>query len=272
MDYIVLSSKHKVPQIGFGTWEITPDLLAEETVLIALKTGYRLIDTAKIYGNERGIGEAIRKSKIDRGTLFITTKVWNDDQGFERTLKACRKSLDGLGLAYLDLYLIHWPATSKWHESWQALEELHNQGLIRAAGVSNFTIRHLEELRAFSQFQPVVNQVEFHPFIYDQQKRLLDYCIRHHILIEAYSPLHRISREHHTVINDIGTRYQKSPQQIIIRWCIQHGTLPLIRSVNPNHIRSNFDVFQFSLDDKDMESLDSLSDGERVTWDPNDMR
>lgn len=271
MDYVTLNTRRRLPSIGFGTWEITPEPTAQRAVLAALKIGYRVIDTARIYGNERGVGAALRDSGIAREDIFITTKLWNDDQGYDRTLKACDRSLKSLGLEYLDLYLIHWPATRKRQESWRALEELYRGGRIKAAGVSNFTTRHLQELLKQSDFKPAVNQVEFHPFIYEQQKDLITYCQKQNILIEAYSPLNRISHEQHEPILQLAAEYGKTTQQIVLRWCIQHKTLPLVRSVNRNHLKSNFAIFDFVLSKADMELLDSLSDGRRVTWDPCNM-
>jgi len=267
----VLNTGNKVPPIGFGTWEITSDSAVKEAVLAALEAGYRVIDTARLYGNERGIGEAIRESGLPRKDLFITTKLWNDDQGYDRTLKACQTSLSKLGLDYLDLYLIHWPATSKRHDSWRAFEKLYQDGQIKAAGVANYTVEHLEDLATRSELTPAVNQVEFHPFIYEQQRALLDYCREQGILIEAYSPLQRIARTASKPISVVAGRLSKSPQQVTLRWCIQHGTLPLPRSTSSDHIRDNYQIFDFKLSDSDMQTLDSLSDGERVTWDPAGM-
>jgi diketogulonate reductase-like aldo/keto reductase len=271
MQTFKLNTGREVPAIGFGTWEIKPDSTAKEAVATALEVGYRVIDTAKIYGNERGVGEAIRESGIPREDLFVTTKLWNEDQGYERTLRACEESLERLGLEYLDLYLIHWPATSRRHDSWQAFETLYGDGVIKAAGVSNYTVDHLKELQERSSFRPSVNQVEFHPFIYEQQMVLLDYCKEQNILIEAYSPLSRISKDGHEEVSSIAVRLGKTPQQLALRWCIQHGTLPLPRSTNREHIRSNLEVFDFELSEEDMQTINSLSDGERVTWDPAGM-
>jgi diketogulonate reductase-like aldo/keto reductase len=266
-----LKTGASIPPIGFGTWEITPESNAKTAVAAALEAGYRLIDTAKIYGNEKGVGEAIRESGIDRSELFITTKLWNDDQGYDRTLQACHTSLEKLGLDYLDLYLIHWPATSRRHESWRALEELQTQGAIKAAGVSNYTIEHLDQLRERSSFLPAVNQVEFHPFIHEQQRALLEYCQQYNILVEAYSPLSRLISSGNAEVDTIAKRLKRTPQQIVLRWCVQHGTVPLPRSTNPDHIRSNFDIFDFPLTDSDIAVLNGLSDGGRVTWDPAGM-
>lgn len=268
---LTLNTGQRVPAIGFGTWEITPDSAAKQAVLNALQAGYRVIDTAKIYGNEKGVGEAIKESGIPREDLFITTKLWNDDQGYDRTLRACEMSLECLGLDYLDLYLIHWPASTKRHDSWKAFEKLYQDGTIKAAGVSNYTVAHLQEVAERSELVPAVDQVEFHPFIYEQQRGLLQYCAEQGITVEAYSPLSRLSRQAHDEIADLAQKLGKSPQQVVLRWCVQHGTLPLPRSTNVEHTKDNLAVFDFKLSDADMETLDSLSDGERVTWDPAGM-
>ena len=240
-------------------------------VLAALKAGYRHIDTARIYGNEKGVGEAIRESGIARKDLFVTTKLWNEDQGYDRTLKACRTSLDKLGLDYLDLYLIHWPATSKRHDSWRAMEKLCEDGTIKAAGVSNYTIDHLKDLQSRSSLKPATNQVEFHPFIYEQQQALLDYCREQDIQVEAYSPISRLSSGPSQPIIDIAERIGKSPQQVTLRWCLQQKTVPLARSTSADHVKDNLDVFDFELNKDDMLVINGLSDGERVTWDPTGM-
>lgn len=265
-----LSNGPVMPAIGFGTWEIDR-LKTVAAVTSALEAGYRLIDTAKIYGNEREVGEAVRQSNIPREELFVTTKLWNDDQGYDDTRQAFETSLEKLGLDYLDLYLIHWPATSRRSDSWRAMSELCDEGRIKAIGVSNFTVRHLEELKSDSVPVPVVNQVEFHPFIYEQQKEILEYCRQHDILIEAYSPLSRATKQPEAAIDRIAEAAGKTPSQVILRWCVQHGTVPLPRSTNPEHIKENFDIFDFELSDDDMAALNGLSDGQRVTWDPEDM-
>lgn len=263
-----LSNGQVMPAIGFGTSELTSTNL-KQALKTAIEVGYRLVDTAKIYNNEISVGEVIRKSELNRQKFFITSKLWNDDQGYDSAFAACAASLERLGLDYLDLYLIHWPITTRRNESWRALVELQKQGMAKAIGVSNFTIQHLKELMATSSVVPCVNQIEFHPFIYDDQKELLEFCKQHNIGIEAYSPLSRLSRRTVAVIQNIATRIGKTPSQVVLRWCIQHGTVPLPRSQNPEHIKMNFEVFDFELDDNAMESLNSISDGVRVTWDPS---
>lgn len=265
-----LSNGQKIPAIGFGTWEIKPSD-AFDAVNNAIATGYRLIDTAKIYGNEKEVGEAVQFSDVPRDELFVTTKLWNEDQGYDSTREAFETSMEKLGLDYLDLYLIHWPATARRADSWRAMRDMNDEGLVKAIGVSNFTVRHLEELKSDSLPVPHVNQVEFHPFIYEQQKELLDYCREHNILIEAYSPLSRAVKLDNEVIKRIADTTGKTISQVILRWCVQHGTVPLPRSTNPEHIQENLDIFDFELSDDDMSALNSLSDGHRVTWDPEEM-
>jgi diketogulonate reductase-like aldo/keto reductase len=260
-----------IPAIGFGTWKIPPAETAA-SVAQALKTGYRLIDTAKIYGNEEEVGQAIRESAVARKDIFVTTKLWNEDQGYETTRQALETSLQKLGLDYLDLYLIHWPATSRRHDSWRAMVDACNEGLVKAIGVSNFTIRHLDELQRESDTLPMVNQIEFHPFLYDQQKHLLNYCYDHHIQVEAYSPLSRGVKKDNPVVTQVAEAHGVSTAQVLLRWCLQHGTVVLPRSANPEHIAENFDVFSFELSPEEMLALNSLSDGSRVTWDPEEMQ
>ena len=267
-----LATGRGMPAVGFGTWELAPGPPAQRAVTAAIRSGYRLVDTARIYGNEADVGVAVRSSGVDRDKLCIATKVWNDDQGYESTLAACEASLRRLDMAYVDLYLIHWPATSRRGESWRALVELQRQGKTRDIGVCNYTVRHLEELLAGSAVRPAVNQVEFHPFIYAQQRELLAFCLDNGILVQAYSPLSRIAREMPTPIAQVARRSGRSPEQVVLRWCLQHGTVPLPRSGNPMHIAANLDIFDFSLDGAAMDALDHLSDGGRVTWDPAEMR
>lgn len=268
---IKLTSGYKIPKIGFGTWQIPDGEETKRAVSQALEVGYRLIDTARMYGNEQSVGGALRASGLPREELFITTKLWNDDQGYDSALKAFDASLKRLGLDYVDLYLIHWPATDMRSESWRALCEIKKQGGARSIGVSNYTIRHLEQLLNESEDIPAVNQVEFHPFIYRDQKDLLAFCAKHKILVEAYSPLSHARSIHHHRIMELADKYRKSPAQIMLRWAIQHGTVPIPKSSHPGRIAENIDVFDFELSDHDVQYLDKLSRSSRVTWDPTDL-
>jgi diketogulonate reductase-like aldo/keto reductase len=270
MNNFALNTGATAPAIGFGTWQIQPEQ-TKEMVLTALEAGYRLIDTARIYGNEAEVGQAVRESGLPREEIFVTTKLWNEDQGYDKALAACERSLEKLGLDYLDLYLIHWPATSRRHEAWRAFEKLQDDGLIKAAGVSNYTVNHLQQLLERSDRVPAVNQIEFHPYIYEEQRTVLDFCHEKNIVVEAYSPLRRFGSDTPREIEQVAERLNVSPQQVILRWCFQQQTLALPRSTNPDHIRSNFDIFSFELTEDDINSINKLTDGERVTWDPEGM-
>jgi diketogulonate reductase-like aldo/keto reductase len=266
-----LNSGGEIPALGFGTWQLSPDE-AYESVINAIKSGYRLIDTAKIYRNEEAVGQAIKDSNIARQDIFVTTKLWNSNQGYESTLKAFDDSLAKLGLDYLDLYLIHWPGEGKdkRHQSWRALCELKESGRIKHIGVSNFTITHLEQLLAFSNITPAVNQIEFHPFIYKEQKELLDFCHNKGIVFEAYSPLAQ-GHLNDDILTLIAKKQGKSSSQVMLRWAVQKGTIPLPRSRNPSHIKENFEIFDFELSDKEMSHIDDLSNDDRQSWDPTNI-
>lgn len=264
----MLNTGAMMPPIGFGTWKILLNRHTKKAVLEALAAGYRLIDTARIYGNEKGVGAAVRESGLARKDIFVTTKLWNDDQGYDRALKAFDASMQKLGLDYVDLYLIHWPVSGKRHDSWKALRHIHQGGRAHSIGVSNFTIKHLEELMATSDVVPAVNQIEFHPFLYEEQQSLLEFCNRHKIVVEAYSPLAHGKRLHNRVIGDIAKKLGKTNAQIMLRWCIQKGTVPLPKSTTPKHIRQNIDIFDFELSEADVQTIDGLSDGTRTCWDP----
>lgn len=264
----MLNTNARIPAVGFGCWRITPDSAAKAAVKAALEIGYRHVDTAKIYGNEIGVGQGITAAATARDDLFVTTKLWNDDQAYDTAIGAIDESLGKLGLDYVDLYLIHWPQTESRAEAWRALQEIDKSGKAKAIGVSNYTIRHLEELLADSDVVPAVNQVEFHPYIYEQQKQLLEFCKAHGILIEAYSPLSRHSKEVDPRIVKVAEQVGRTPSEVILRWCFQHGTVPLPRSTNPEHIRENFQLFDFELDATAMSALNGMSDGRRVTSDP----
>jgi diketogulonate reductase-like aldo/keto reductase len=271
LPHFELNSGGNIPAIGFGTWQLSPDD-AERSVAEALKAGYRLIDTAKIYRNEATVGKAINQSGLPRADIFLTTKLWNSDQGYNSALTAFSESLKKLGQEYIDLYLIHWPGegSERRLESWRALEEIQKTGQVRAIGVSNFTIRHLEELLEHSSVVPAVNQIEFHPFIYEQQRELLEYCQKHGIVFEAYSPLAQ-GHLSDDILVSIGNKYQKSASQVMLRWAIQKGTVPLPRSRNSQHIRQNLEVFDFELSDEDISAIDNLSRGDRQSWDPTNL-
>jgi len=257
-----------MPVLGLGVYQIPSGRATEEAVKSALKVGYRHIDTASLYGNEESVGRAVRNSGVPRESVFVTTKLWNSDHGYEAAIRACESSLRRLGLGYIDLYLIHWPVPERRSESWRALTELQRRGLCRAIGVSNYTVRHLEELLDGSDVAPDVNQVEFNPFLY--QKELLRFCDGHDIQLEAYSPLTRGYRFRHPTVVEVARHYSKSPAQVMIRWSLQHGLVVIPKSSRPERILENSEVFDFEINSDDMVKLDSLGESLRTDWDPTD--
>jgi len=266
---VTLADGTKMPVLGLGVWRAASGKETQRAVATALDLGYRLVDTAKLYGNERDVGQAVRASTIPRDDVFITTKLWNTDHGYEAALRAFEQSGRELGLDSIDLYLIHWPVPGLREESWNALLRLKEKGLARSIGVSNYTIRHLEELLSSSPIPPSVNQVEFHPFLY--QADLLAFCQGHGIKLEAYSPLTRGHRLDHPVIQAVAAEYQQTPAQILIRWGLQHGLVVIPKSVRPERIRENAQVFDFELSRSDMARLDALNERSHVAWDPDDL-
>jgi methylglyoxal/glyoxal reductase len=263
---VKLNNNVRMPILGLGVYQTPPGRVTQNAVKFALSAGYRHLDTARIYGNEADVGEAARKSAVPREDLFVTTKLWNSDQGYDSTLQACDASLKRLGFDYIDLYLIHFPTPETRKESWKAMETLLGKGKCRAIGVSNFTVHHLEELLEEHEVTPAVNQVELHPFLY--QKELLDYCQRKGIQVEAYSPLARGERFNHPRITALATKYSKTPAQLMIRWGLQHGLVVIPKSTREERIRENSQVFDFEISAEDMRSLDSLNEDLRLNWDP----
>jgi diketogulonate reductase-like aldo/keto reductase len=268
-DRIKLNNGTEIPYLGFGTYQII-GTAAKEAVLNALEAGYRLIDTAAIYNNEKEVGEAVRESGISREEIFVITKLWNEDQGYESAPAAFERSLDTLGLGYIDLYLLHWPVSTSRLDSWRALEKIVKTKKCRAIGISNYTIEHLEELLGACEIVPAVNQVEFNPFLY--QKDLLDFCRSKGISLSAYTPLSRGRKLDHPVLRDLSGKYRKTPAQILIRWSLEHGLIVIPRSAKKVRIKENSDVFDFSISEEDMKQLDALHEGFRVAWDPGSIK
>lgn len=268
---ITLNNGVTMPQLGFGVFKV-PSADTAEITAQALEAGYRSIDTAKLYGNEDGVGRAIATSGIPRDELFVTTKLWNTDQGYDSALRAFDTSMKNLGLDYLDLYLIHWPAPSqdRYVETWKALERLYADGRVRAIGVSNFQLNHLRRLAAESTVVPAVNQIELHPYL--TQEALRAYHTDHGIATEAWSPLAK-GRELLTdpVVESLARKYDRTPAQIVLRWHIQRGTIAIPKSVTPSRIRENLDVFGFSLDESEMAELTGLERNGRTGPDPDAM-
>lgn len=271
MEYITLNNNISIPQLGYGVWKIS-DEAVEQAITTAINAGYRSIDTAMIYGNEIGVGNAIRKSNVPREELFITTKVWNSDQGYEETLKAFDKSMEKLGLDYLDLYLVHWPMSKndRYIETYQALEKLYADGRVRAIGVCNFQVEHLENLLEKCKVVPVVNQIECHPYL--QQKEIKAFCKKHNIVVESWSPLFRGGELlEEDVLKTIGKKYNKSAAQIVLRWHIQEGTIAIPKSVTPSRIKENIDIFDFNLSKEDMAQISQLDQNLRCGAHPDEM-
>ncbi len=265
-----LHDGHSIPQLGLGVYKV-PDATAADTVQVALEAGYRHIDTAALYDNETGVGQGIARSGLPRGEVFVTTKVWNDRHGYEDTLRAFDESLDRLGLDYVDLFLIHWPAPrqDRYIETWRALELLRAEGRARSIGVSNFHTHHLDRLLAESVETPVINQVELHPWL--QQSAVREYDSAHGILTEAWSPLARGRAIGDETLDRIGARHGKTAAQVVIRWHLQLGNVVIPKSVTPLRIRENFEVFDFALDEGEMNSISGLESGERTGKDPDDL-
>jgi diketogulonate reductase-like aldo/keto reductase len=248
-----------MPQLGFGTWQIFLNGKAENAVEEALKIGYRLIDTARIYTNEKGVGRAVRDSGMPREEIFVTTKLWGNSSGYDKALKAFDGSLERLGLDYVDLYLIHFPPRTQRIQTWQAMEEIYKSGRAKSIGASNYDQGHISEILDVCEVVPAVNQIELHIFNYREQMELVEFCKQQEIVLEAYSPLAQATRMRDPVISKIAQKHHKTYAQIMLRWCIQHGTVPIPKSSNPQRIRENFDVFDFELSPEDMGLLDELS-------------
>tara|TARA_B100001179_G_scaffold226164_1_gene206858 strand:+ start:64 stop:900 length:837 start_codon:yes stop_codon:yes gene_type:complete len=265
--FLKMNDNYQIPVVGLGTWKSEPGKTTSQAVLDSLEAGYRHIDTARAYDNETDVGRAVNDSGLPREDLFITTKLWNQHQGYEEAIEACEKSLNRLNCDYIDLYLIHWPLREKRNHSWKAFIELRDKGLCKSIGVSNFTIEHLAEIEAKFGILPAVNQVEFHPYHY--QKELLDYCNSKNIIIEAYSPLVHAKRMDEPKLGAISEELGKTPAQILIRWSIQRGMVVLPKSVNKSRIIENFSVFDFDIPDSMMKKLDELDESFVTCWDPH---
>lgn len=288
---VELENGVRMPVLGLGTYLNTGGKRVVDSLLTALEIGYRHIDTAALYGNEREVGEAVRQARkkfgIHRDEIFVTTKLWNSDHGYGNALRAFEKSKRRLGFDYVDLYLIHWPVEDLRTESWRALERIHREGKSRAIGVSNYMPWHLDELLRREHGEagtgkkreeaeatggytklPMVNQVEFSPFLY--QRDLLDTCRKHHIQLEAYSPLTKGRLLDHPSLVAIAAKYARSTAQILIRWALQKQVVVIPKSSDPDRIQENAEVFDFSISDYDMSTLDDLNNAVRTSWDPSD--
>jgi len=266
-DCTLLNNGVEMPWLGFGVFKVDDGLEVEQAVRDALEIGYRSIDTAAVYGNERGVGKAIRESGIPREDIFLTTKVWNQDQREKRTLAAFEETLKRLETAYVDLYLIHWPVEGCYQETWQAMEKIYQSGRAKAIGVSNFLVYHLEDILRESQIVPSVNQVEFHPFLV--QPELLRFCQSRKIQVEAWSPLMRGQIVTEQAVQVLAEKYHKTPAQITLRWDLQHEVVTIPKSTHANRIAENTQIFDFELSQSDMNVLDALDEGKRIGPDPH---
>lgn len=263
-DTFKLSNGVEIPCIGFGTWQTPDGETAIKAVKAAFDCGYRHIDAAAIYGNEESVGEAMAESGVKREDYFVTSKLWNDEHGYDSTLRAFDQTMKDLRLDYLDLYLIHWPVPVKFRDDWEsanaqtwrAFEKLYEEKRIRAIGISNFLPHHIQALKKTANIMPMVNQIEYHPAF--MQKDVVDFSEQEGMLIEAYSPLGTGAMLDHPVLKEIAEKYGKSTAHVCIRWILQHGVLPLPKSVTPSRIEDNTKVFDFELSAEDMAKIDGL--------------
>lgn len=262
-DSYVLSNAVKIPCVGFGTWKMVEGKDTVDAVLAAIDCGYRHIDTAYAYRNEESVGKAVRECGLKRSELFVTSKLDNPDHGYENTLKAFDRTMNNLGIDYLDLYLIHWPIPiafkDNWREAnegtWKAFEELYKDGKIKAIGVSNFLEHHLDALLESAEIAPMVDQLELHPQY--PQRDTVNYCKEHRIIVEAWSPLMKGQMDH-PLLNEIASKYHKTPAQVLLRWSIQHGLLPLPKTMKKERMIENAQIFDFELSEEDIEALKAL--------------
>lgn len=267
---VFLNNDRKMPLLGLGVYKIADGLTAENAVSAAVSSGYRMIDTAPAYKNEESVGRGIARCGVPRKNLFITSKVWNTAQRLGDVQGAFQRSLDRLKLNYVDLYLIHWPVPGCYLSSWRELEKILNSGRALSIGVSNFQIRHLEELRNVSGIVPAVNQIECHPLCYP--KELIEYCQARGIQVQAYAPLARGAYLDNDILCVLGTKYARTPAQVGLRWALQKGLSVIPKSSNPVHIRSNADIFDFNIEEEDMAILDTLNENLHTSHVPEDLR
>jgi len=264
-----LNNGVEMPWFGLGVFQVPEGSEVIQSVKWAMEAGYRSVDTASLYANERGVGTAIRESGVPREEVFVTTKLWNSDQGYNSTLKALSGSLVRLGMDYVDLYLVHWHVNGKSLDTWRAMEELNESGLARAVGVSNYTVQQLEELVEHGKIAPAVNQVEFHPRLL--QPELLKFCGDHGIRVEAWCPIMRGAVKDIPEISEIATAHGKTEVQVVLRWDLQHGVVTIPKSVHRDRIFSNAEIFDFELSEAEVAAIDALDRNERIGGDPNNV-
>jgi diketogulonate reductase-like aldo/keto reductase len=263
---VKLNDGHQIPQIGLGLWLVKDKSEFDRAFDVAIETGYRHFDSAQAYDNEDFLGEAWQRSGLKRDQLFLTTKIYTGNFGYETTIKSFDESLAKLKTDYVDLLLLHFPIKDTLHDSWRALEKIQKQGKARSIGVSNYTIQNLESMKSHTDVTPAVNQVELHVFL--QQPELLKYCKDNNIVVEAYSPLAHAASMHNAVIREIAAKHGRTYAQIMLRWCLEKDLVVLPKSITPSRIAENFAIFDFALDADDMNKLDELDHDFRTCWDP----
>ncbi|MFD1017621.1 aldo/keto reductase [Thalassobacillus hwangdonensis] len=257
---VTLHNGVHMPQFGLGVYKMEDGNETAQAVKNAIDLGYRHIDTASVYKNEEGVGQGIKDSGVPREEIFVTSKVWNDEQGYESTIEAFNNSLKRLDLEYLDLYLVHWPVPGKYKETWKALEQLYKDGKVKAIGVSNFLVHHLDDLLEDVEIKPMINQIELHPEL--AQTELRNYCAQHNIHVTAWSPLARGKYFEAPVLQSIAEKYGKTPAQVILRWDLQHGIITIPKSTNKDRQKQNADLFDFELTAEELARIDELDKGE----------
>ncbi|MDW4525663.1 aldo/keto reductase [Rossellomorea marisflavi] len=268
---ITLNNGVQMPKIGYGVFRVEEGKDLEKAVETAIRIGYRSIDTAAIYQNEKSVGKGVQNAidagLVTREELFITSKVWNDGLSYDETIQAYNDTLERLGLEYLDLYLIHWPGQNKYMEPWKALEALYKEGRIKSIGVSNFQVSHLEHLLETAEVKPVINQIEFHPKLVQEDVRA--FCEKHDIQVEAWSPLMNAELLNHETVNEIAESLGKSAAQVILRWDLQHGVVTIPKSMTESRIKENIDIYDFELTEEQVKALDALDEHKRIGPDPD---
>jgi len=264
-----LNNGVEIPVIGLGVYKVDEGETVYDTVRSALEIGYRHIDTASLYKNEEGVGRAIADSGIPREDIFVTTKVWNDEQGYDETLAAFERSLERLNMDYVDLYLVHWPVPGKYKETWKALEKIYEDKRAHAIGVSNFHPHHLDDLMKDATIKPVINQIELHPQL--SQVEVREYCQEHHIAVEAWAPIGKASYLDHPVLEELAEKYQKTAAQIIIRWDYQNDIITIPKSVRASRQKENADIFDFELSEADMAKIEEMNNNNRLGMNPDEL-